>query len=345
MKIIYWNVLKESHPLTGTKRYEDELFKNVKRFGKNIEVERIQRANNKILGSTFISWLFRYKCKDADIIHATEETLAPVLSFRKRTRNKPKFIITVHDLIPLLYPSTIKDMTTMIKWRLVPSALKKVDRIIAISYFTKKEIIRLIGFDENKIDVVYQGVDHSRYRPMDKEKCKERLGLNPDDKYILVVASNEERKRMDLVKRIFDEVRRRREDVKLIKAGYAEKLTGEGIINTGYIPEPEMPVLYNAADVYLHTSEYEGFGLPVLEAMACGVPVVAYGKASIPEVVGPYGNVIYSDSDNCVEQFVEKILQNIDKGVDYKALERSKNFSWEKTAKETIKVYEKIIGY
>ena len=342
MKIIYWNMSKESSPLTGTKRYEDELFKNIKRFGGNIEIERIQRANNKIIGSTFVSWLFRYKCKDADIIHATEETLAPVLSFRKRICSKPKFIITVHDLIPLLYPSTIKDMTTMIKWRLVPSALGKVDRIIAISYFTKKEIMRLVDVDEEKINVVYQGVDHSRYHPMDKEECKERLGLNLDEKYILVVASNEERKRMDLVKRIFDEIRKQREDVKLIKAGYAEKLKGESIINIGYIPESEMPVLFNAADVYLHTSEYEGFGLPVLEAMACGVPVVTSNKASIPEIVGSYDNIVDLSSEDYVEEFCEKILRNIDKGKDNKAIERSKRFSWEKTARETIKVYEMI---
>ena len=234
-------------------------------------------------------------------------------------------------------------MTTMIKWRLVPSALKNVDRIIAISYFTKKEIMRLIGIDENKISVVYQGVDHSRYHPMNKRECKERLGLNPDEKYILVVASNEERKRMDLVKRIFDEVRRQREDVKLIKAGYAEKLTDEGIINTGYIPEPEMPVLFNAADIYLHTSEYEGFGLPILEAMACGVPIITSNKAAIPEIVGSYGEMIDLDSENVVELFTERILKGLDKGINLKAIERSKSFSWLKTAEETIKVYEEVV--
>ncbi|MBE0415985.1 MAG: glycosyltransferase, partial [Dehalococcoidia bacterium] len=181
-----------------------------------------------------------------------------------------------------------------------------------------------------------------RYHPIDKTECKRRFGFNPNEKHILVVASNLESKRMDLTQKVFDEVRKRRNDVKLIKAGYAETLVGDDIINTGWVPESEMPLLYNSADVFLHTSEYEGFCLPILEAMSCGVPVVVSNKASIPEVVGPCGNMVDLDAHDVIEQFANKIFSCIDKGIDEEAIEQSKNFSWQKTADRTIRVYEKV---
>jgi glycosyltransferase involved in cell wall biosynthesis len=339
MKVVHWNVCKKSHPLTAIKRYEDELFANIEALRLDIEIERIQRAENRILGSTFISWLSRYKRHNADIVHATCQTIAPVAYFRKPKR----FVVTVHDLIPILYPAAIKNISTKLEWMFIPGALKKVDRIIAISEFSKKEVVRLAGVEESKIDVVHQGVDHSRYRPMDKTECKRRFGFNTDERQILVVASNSEHKRMDLTKKVFEGVRKRRGDVKLLKAGYAETLTGEDIINIGYVPESEMPILYNAADVFLHTSEYEGFGLIILEAMSCGVPVVVSNRAAIPEVVGSYGNMIDLDSDDVIEQFVVKVLSCLDKGIDEEAVKHSQNFSWRKTAAETIKVYERVL--
>jgi glycosyltransferase involved in cell wall biosynthesis len=339
VKIIHWNSIQKSRRIGGQKRYEDELFNNIKALRKDIEIERIQRVDNKILGSMVPSWFLRYRCKDADIVHATFQTIAPAAYLRK----PKKFIVTVHDLIPLSYPSMArKDISARIQWMLTPRALKKVDRIIAISEFTKKEVVRLTGIEESKVDVVHQGVDHSRYRPMDRKECKKRLGFSNNEKHILVVAGGDPRRRLDVTKKVFDEVRKRRGDVKLIKAGYAKTLIGEDIINTGYVPEPEMPILYNCADVFLHTSEYEGFGLIILEAMSCGVPVVVSNKTSIPEVIGSYGNMIDLDSEDVIEQFVAKILSCLDKGIDEEAVEQSQNFSWAKTAAETVKVYERV---
>ena len=338
MKIIHWNDSKKTHTLTGIGRYEDELFNAIRALGRDFEIERIQRVENQIAGSVPVSWFLRYRRKQADIVHATAPVIAPVVYFRR-----PKsFVVTVHDLSPLIDPSVITDSSMKLQWMLVPNALKKVDRIIADSEFTKKEVVRLVGVSESMIDVVHLAADGSKYYYRDKSECKRRLGFDTYEKHILVVASNLRRKRMDLIKKVFDEVRKRREDVKLVKAGYAETLSGDYIINTGWIPEDEMPILYNCADVFLCTSEYEGFCLPILEAMSCGVPVVTSNKASIPEIVGSYTTMIDLDSDDVVGQFAEKILSCIDKGKDEKAIEQSRNFSWEKTAKETLRVYEKV---
>ncbi len=350
MKIVHWNTSKEDQPMTGIKRYEDELFTNVKRLldkeKSEWHLERIQRSPNKYLGSTPVSWLLRYRCDDADVVHATNEVIAPALYFRK----PKKSIVTVHGLVSIIYPSTIKNISDKIQWKLTPKALKKADRIIAISEFTKREILRItkelgVPIEEDKVRVVYHGIDHSTFRPMDKEKCKKRFSLNADEKHILVVLLNMEMKRMDVVKRVFEHVRREREDVKLVKVGEpVDILREEGIIDLGFVAGDEMPALYNAADVYFHPSEFESFGLPVLEAIACGVPVVTSNKATIPEIVGSCGEMVDLDSADVVEQFAEKILNSLDKGVDFNAVERGKLFSWEKTAKKTIKVYEGLIG-
>lgn len=341
MKVIHWNTSRINSPMSGIRKYEDELFKNmvkiIQKENIDIEIRRILRDENKLLGSTVVSWFLKYRCKNTDLIHATSQVIAPVIYLRRPKR----FIVTVHDLTPMLYPTTIRDLSTKLQWILTPRALKKVDKIISISNFTKSEIMRLLGIDGEKIIVIYQGVDHSLYKPLNKENCKKYFGLNPEEKHILYVASNDEHKRVDLAKAVFEEIKKCRDDVKMIKAGYSEKLEGEGIINMGWIDEKDMPKLYNSADVYLHTSEYEGFGLPILEAMACGVPVVASNKASIPEIVGNAGILIDLD-DNCVKEFAESILKILDRNInmDKRALERSMEFSWEKTARETLEVYK-----
>jgi glycosyltransferase involved in cell wall biosynthesis len=335
VKIVQWNISKKTQPIYGAKRYEDELYRHIKEIGKDrdIEIERIQRTRN-----TVVAWFLDYKSNKVDIVHATCQSIAPVVLI-----NKPKrFMVTVLDLIPLVYPSRNKDISVRLQWLLTPGALKKADKIITISEFTKKEIVRLLGINESKISVVYLATDRSMYRPMNKIECKQKLGLSLSEKHILVIASNNENKRMDLVQKVISDIRKRRKDIKLIKAGYAEKLSGEGIINVGRVSEDDMPVLYNSADVFINTSEYEGFCLPVLEAMSCGIPVVASNKASIPEIVGPFGNLIDIDADDAVEQFVDKILFSIDMGIDEKAIEQSKKFSWRRMAEETITVYSDV---
>lgn len=343
MKVVFWNVTRENQHLTGVKRYEDELFDNIKKLARleryNWKINRIQRSKNVLFGSTFLSWLYKYRCRNADLIHITEETVAPVTLLRR----PKKLVITCHGLIPMTYPSLIRDFTTKVQWTLIPRVMNRADKIIAISNFTKKEIIRLLGIEENKIVVIHHGVDHSKYKPLDKEKSRIYLSLDPSARYILVVSSNLAQKRMDIVKKVFDEIRKIRDDVYLLKAGYGEMLRGERIINVGKIPERDMPILYNAANVYFHPSEYESFGLPILEAMACGVPVVTSNKASIPEVVGDDKRIVDIDNDDTVKQFVDKILKYLDKEIDKKVLRRSKKFSWEKTARQTIEVYEKVM--
>jgi glycosyltransferase involved in cell wall biosynthesis len=353
MKVVHLNLVNPSEEMGksragGIKRYEDELYENVRNLRPDIKLSRrttedIHRPRALIKNTAF-SRLFRQDCTNIDIIHATCHKNSLEV-FKKQAK---KFVVTVHDLIPMMYPqefrsSRVRDnLFFKTKWIFARLALRKADRIIAISKFTQSEITRLIGISKDKIDVIYQGVDHTRYRPMDKIECKRIFGLDPNDKHVLVVASNAQRKRMDLTKQVFDSVRLRRSDVGLLKAGYGENLIGDGIINVGQIPEKDMPKLFNAADIYLHTSEYEGFGLPVLEAMACGIPVVVSNKASLPEIVGEHGTIVDLETNDVVGQFSEKILHNLKCKSQEAAVEYVKNFSWQKSAEETIKLYEEV---
>ena len=341
MKVVLWNVTKEGQAMTGVKRYEEELYKRLRTLADDFgfKIERIRRDNNLILGSTFVSWVLKYKCKNADIVHATMETLAPIVKIRK----PKKFIVTCHGLLPLLSPSdTIKDFTTWMTWKLIPDALRRADKIIAVSKFTKNELIKFLGIEEEKIGVIYHGVDHKVYKPMDKEYCRSKLGLSMDYKYILVVASGLRQKRLDIVKKVFSEIRRIREDVRLLYVGSGE-LSGDSIINLGVVKGEDMPLIYNSADVYFHPSEYESFGLPILEAMACGLPVIASNKGSIPEIVSIHKYIIDIDNERFVDLFVNGILRCIDRKFDKKMLERSKKFTWTETAKRIINLYKQVM--
>ena len=337
MKVVQWNISKKTQPMYGAKRYEDEIYRHTKEIGKDkdrdIEIERIQRTSN-----TVGAWFSDYRSNKADIVHATCQTLAPVAFI-----NKPKrFVVTVLDLIPLVFPSVIRrDPSYRIQWFLTPKALKKADRLIAISEFTKREIVSLLGIDRAKIHVTPLAVDRTKYYPKDKSQCREKFNLEADRNYVLVVASNLEHKRMDIVEKVFNVIREQRKDISLIKAGYAQKLSGEGIINIGYVNEENMPDLYNSADVFINTSSYET-GLPILEAMSCGVPTVVSNNDSNLEIVGQRGQTVDINADNAIEQYADKILSCIDAGKDDSAIERSKSFSWERMAEETIKVYEDV---
>jgi len=136
-------------------------------------------------------------------------------------------------------------------------------------------------------------------------------------------------------------IRENRPDIILLKSGYGEKLSGEGILNMGYISEENMPDLYNCADVFLNTSKYEG-ALPILEAMSCGLPVVVSNRTAIPEMVGDCGKMIDIDKENMVDLYIKEILTGLEIGIDKKTVNRSKNFTWERVAEETIKVYSDI---
>lgn len=339
MQIRHWNATREGQAMTGVLRYENELYTALERVtpADTWTFDRIRRHENLLLGSTIASWAFSYRVGDADVVHLTEETILPATVLH-RPRST---VVTCHGLIPLRYPSTIQDVTTRFQWVLVPRLLESADRVIAISEFTRSEILDLTDVPPERIDVVHHGIDHERYRPLDQAACREDLDIefDSDKQYVLVVASTLEQKRMDLVRAAFDRIRSARDDVVLLKAGYAETLDEPWAQNTGWVDEADMPKLYNAADVFFHPSEYESFGFPVLEAMACGTPVVASDRASIPELVGETAPLLDPDEPDAGETYASHILDRLDDRIDTQAVSRSERFTWDRTARQVLETY------
>ena len=333
MKIMHWNYFNEFDKQSGAKRYEDELFNNMSL----LDVSRIQKGKGNIFSEAG-----NFKIDNSYIVHATFQPLAPLKLIKK-----PKhFVLTVHDIIPKFHYSNLQKLRHM--WYLIEYAIPKADKILVYSEFNKNELINRLRVKEHKIHVVPLGVG-SEYKPMDKDECINFFNLNENTKHILVVSSNAPWKNMQLVNKIISLMNELKLfDYKIVKIGYGETLDTPGVINLGYIEEQHMSALYNACDLFLQPSLNEG-GLPALEAMACGCPVISADAASLPEIIGDGGILLNASDNNCEYGFISSIRAILEN--DYlknelvnKGLKRASEFPWSRTAKETIEVYKKCLN-
>ncbi|MEM3519384.1 MAG: glycosyltransferase family 1 protein [Candidatus Hadarchaeales archaeon] len=228
-------------------------------------------------------------------------------------------------------------------------ALVKAKRIIAISEFTKNEITKKLGYPKEQIDVTHLGVDTKMYKPLKNFKPPKTL----TEKIILHVGGSELRENTNVLLKALYKVKKKISEIKLIKIGSAGKeflnLAAElnlikNITCIGHVSEKDLPAYYNSADVLVYPSIYEGFGLPPLEAMACGLPAVTSNVAALPEVVGDAGIM---KNPNDVEGFANAIYSvltddGLREALIEKGLKRAKKFSWEKTAKRTLEIYREV---
>lgn len=241
--------------------------------------------------------------------------------------------------------------------------MKKADRIIAVSEEAKKDIISYVKYPEDLIDVVYHGVDHTIFHPNHtneiKEEIRRKYNIGYDDKIILNVGSEQPRKNIPALFKAFYKLKKTMPEVKLIRVGPFDwkgarkksiKLIKQlhlekDIIYAGVYPNSELPQFYNSADLFVFPSYSEGFGIPNLEALACGCPVITTDKTSIPEVVGDAAIKLSDPFDaDLLARTMEGVLMNdsLKEDMIKKGLAQANKFSWEKYAKETYKVYERV---
>ncbi|MBN1445561.1 MAG: glycosyltransferase family 4 protein [Candidatus Omnitrophica bacterium] len=292
----------------------------------------------------------------ADVIHIPHPASPITL--------KAKLVTTIHDLIHVVpetdkwhYPR--KSIKTRKKLR---ESILKSDMLIADSESTKNDIMKYFAVDPSKISVIYLGLDadifHIPENAGEKENILEKYKISK--KYIFFVGTLHPRKNIVRVLSSFEKIKKRFGDYQLVIAGkkgwlyedFFEKLgklppdIRDDIILAGYTPLDDIPYLYNGAALSLYPSLYEGFGLPILEAMACGCPVITSNLSSMPEVAG--GAAILVDPYNVEElsSAIEKVLSDgqLRQELQDKGLERVKSFSWQKTAKETLQVYKEVCG-
>lgn len=293
-----------------------------------------------------------YKKEKLDLIHNTKSAISLF---------KPcKTVVTIHDIIPLTNPETETFMAKSY-WKIqIPVAAKRADKIITISEYARKEISGYFKLEEKSIAVVPNCYE-DRFRPIsDAEELEQiRSKYSLPSNYILYVGTIQPRKNLNLlIKSFFSLKKSGKISQKLVIAGrkgwlssslfdLIKELGIEGeVIFTGFVPDEELPYIYNMADIFVYLSLFEGFGIPPLEAMACGIPVVCSNTTSLPEVVGDAGMLVNPMDQNAVEEAILKVLENPELRIDMreKGLIQAKKFSWERTAGETLKVYKEVVG-
>ncbi|MDI6791963.1 MAG: glycosyltransferase [bacterium] len=267
-----------------------------------------------------------------------------------------KSILTIYDLTFLHFHGQNPVQTE--RW--IRLSAKSADRIIAISKSTKRDIVRFLHIPENKIKVIYPGIDHRVYcvsrDPKLIESARDRYNLL--DRYILSIGSAGRRKNYIGMIKACHRLKKEGVFYKLVLVGgrnfFPEEIFAaieglelkDDIIFTGYVPEEDLPLLYNGAELFVYPSFFEGFGLPVLEAMACGTPVVTSNTSSLPEVAGDAAILVDPNNIEDMAYAIYKALTDntLKKEMREKGLRQASKFSWEKCARETLGVCKEVLG-
>lgn len=286
-----------------------------------------------------------------DLFHATDFTLPPV---RSRTRT----LLTVHDLSFVLMPETATQNLRVYLQRVVPRSIARADHVLADSEATRQDILTLYGTAPEKVSTLHSGVE-ARFRrivqPALLESVKKRYGIG-DGPFILSIGTVQPRKNYARLARAIDQSNI--PDLKLVIAGGKGWLADdlyetieqlglqERVQLIGFVDDDDLPALYSAALALAFPSLYEGFGLPVLEAMACELPVVTSNVSSLPEVAGEAAILIDpEDIDQITEALRQVIFDSALRALLVKrGLERAASFTWEKAAGKLRGHYRRLLG-
>jgi glycosyltransferase involved in cell wall biosynthesis len=271
---------------------------------------------------------------------------------------RPKLVATVHDVFSLVSDEFAKDEFRKKKIARYRTVAERADRIICVSENTRRDFLRFFSFAEARTCVIGEGVDEQFFRrPKEEvERVKKKFGITSD--YLLYVGALSKRKN---VLRMFEAFKKAREkfdtELQFVAVGrltygkeeiskYIEDTVQDNeIVLTGYVPDEDVPALYSGARLFVFTTLYEGFGLPILEALACGAPVLTSNISAMPEVGGD--NVIMADPRD-VDDIKEKMLACLQKSCLGNAGEQETDavgrFSWSRMARETSKTYAEVCG-
>ncbi len=297
------------------------------------------------------------------LTHFTAQQMAVLLRFRPRLHPA---VVTVHDIVPFLVRQDAEQSTfrhPLDEWfdRLAMTGLRRADMVISDSQFTKRTVVEALGLVSDRIQVVPLGVAHEVFRPQPvPDAFLERYGLDPRLRYILYVGSENPRKNLPRLVHAFARVRASLPQARLIKIGspeygpQAESLRaqvremdlGGAVLFYDHVPDHDLALFYNLAGLFCFPSLYEGFGLPPLEAMACGTPVVCSDAASLPEVVGDAAVTVDPYDVEALAAAMRRVLSDRDLQEDLRrrGLERAAGFTWERTARETVAVYREVLS-
>jgi glycosyltransferase involved in cell wall biosynthesis len=299
-----------------------------------------------------------------------EQTVLPVLAARAGVSalHCPAYVaplvgsvpsvVTVHDLSFIRFPWAFNRANRVYLAAMTRWSVRHADALVAVSVSTRDEMTALLGIDPNKVAVICHGIE-PEYRQIEDraqvESFRRDRGLPPH--FTLCVATLEPRKNLEMLVRAYARAGASASlGQKLVLAGgkgwgyqqvfaLVERLgLGGDIIFPGFVPMSDLPLWYNAADLFVYPSRYEGFGMPVLEAMACGVPTVTTTTPALREVAGSACVLVDPDSDEQLADTLSSIIASPDRLGEMRrsGLQRAAEFSWERSARQHLDVYRSV---
>lgn len=268
---------------------------------------------------------------------------------------KAKKVVTIHDVFPLSYPGVSTHLDSLIYRWWLPRVIPNADAVITISRQSHDDIVQYLKVNKDRIHVMTEGV-HVEFQPADYSAIEAACArYQLPERYILYVGSVEERKNLKRVIEAFSQLDR--SDLKLVIVGphkwqYADILqtaameqVAQDVIFTGFVQQRDLPAVYSGARCFVFPSLYEGFGLPVLEAMACGTPVITSNVSSLPEVAGDAALLVDPYDTNAIANAMTRLLTDasLHHELRKKGLLRAREFTWKRTAYETLNVYRQLL--
>lgn len=269
-------------------------------------------------------------------------------------------VVTILDIVFEPHPEYLPPHKTAVLRAIFRHAARTAKKIIAISEFTKNEIIKYYGVKEDKVEVIYLASDPVFRRIIDSSKCEQvNRVYGITKKYILCVGAIHKRKNIERLLQAFKELKQKNDDVQLVLVGGViwdsvdlnNLICGSGLTDSvvylQYVPDEDLVYLYNSAEMLVYPSLYEGFGLPLVEAMACGTPVIASNATSIPEIVGEAGILFDPYNISEMSDAMATVLgdNTLKARLTDKSLKRAMKYSWLKTAQQTINIYNSFTGH
>ncbi len=285
--------------------------------------------------------------RDADLFHSTAH-LAP-------GRCRTPMVLTVHDLTNFLFPGWYKWTNQVNRSLNLRRGIRQAQKIIAVSQSTADDLVRLFPQAASRTEVVLEGVEPEFHRVESVERAA--LGLGFPEPFILWVGTTSPRKNLMVLLEAFEKLPARFKEVHLVlvgQRGWKDQSIfefiqrpglGRRIHPLGYVPKENLPRLYSECAVFVFPSLYEGFGLPALEAMACGAPVLASGTSSLPEILPEPEALFDPRRPEELAQKLEWLLadEQVQNQLSEAGLKRAKEFTWDKAAGATMEIFKEMI--
>lgn len=286
-----------------------------------------------------------------DLLHA--------LAFAAPLVTPRPFALTIYDLSFIHYPEAFKPFNRLYLSAITRHSARRAKAVITISEYTRRDVIESFGVSPARVHTVYCGVDES-FRPLPPaEVAAFKRRHNLPDRFIFRLGTIEPRKNVEGVIRAYADWHKRDKLAPPLyiaggKGWYYQQVFNlveeldltKQIIFPGYLPQADLPLWYNSADLFVYPSYFEGFGLPVLEAMACGVPVITSNSSSLPEVAGTAAILVAPADTDGLSRAMQSVFNQADlaQSMRRRGLEQAQKFSWRTTAAQTAQIYGQVLA-